>query len=137
MQEVNLTTAFEFAQDRFADAQGAVSTALSAAEASGQWPLYIKLSNNMGAVLKRLQKHGEAKELHERALSIAVEKFGADNVETYDTTGKLLSITSRAGVVQTMSYDGSGRLSSVTDNFGHQLIFSYDASGKLSSVTRQ
>jgi YD repeat-containing protein len=60
-----------------------------------------------------------------------------DGVETYDTTGKLLSITSRPGVVQTMSYDASGRLSTVTDSFGHQLILSYDSNNRLSTVTRQ
>jgi len=61
---------------------------------------------------------------------------GNDNVEQYDTTGKLLSVTSRTGVVQTMSYDSDGRLSSVSDSFGHQLNFSYDAQGHLSTVTR-
>ena len=65
-------------------------TALEAAEAGGQWPLYIKLSNNMGAVLKRLQGHGEAKELHEKALSISLEKFGADNMTATLARGNLV-----------------------------------------------
>jgi YD repeat-containing protein len=60
-----------------------------------------------------------------------------DTVETYDANGKLLTITSRAGVVQTMSYDASGRLSSVSDTFGHQLTLSYDNQNRLSTVTRQ
>jgi YD repeat-containing protein len=60
-----------------------------------------------------------------------------DNIETYDTNGKLFSITSRAGVVQTMSYDASGRLSSVTDSFGHHLSLSYDSQNRLIGVTRQ
>jgi YD repeat-containing protein len=60
-----------------------------------------------------------------------------DNVEIYDTTGRLLSLTSRAGVVQTMGYDTSARLSTVTDNFGHQLTLNYNSQGLLSSVTRQ
>jgi YD repeat-containing protein len=59
-----------------------------------------------------------------------------DSVETYDGNGKLLSVTSRAGVAQTMSYDSSGRLSGVTDSFGHGLSLSYDTQGRLSSVTR-
>lgn len=62
---------------------------------------------------------------------------GNDTVETYDATGKLLIITNRAGVVQTMAYDGSGRLSSVVDNFGHQLTLGYDTQNRLISVTRQ
>jgi len=61
----------------------------------------------------------------------------SDNVESYDANGKLLSVTSHAGVVQTMSYDSSGRLSGVTDSFGHRLSLSYDGQGRLSSVTRQ
>jgi YD repeat-containing protein len=60
-----------------------------------------------------------------------------DNVESYDTNGRLLSVTSRAGVVQTMAYDSSGHLSGVTDSFGHSLSLSYDSSDRLSSVTRQ
>jgi len=61
----------------------------------------------------------------------------SDNVETYDANGKLLSVTSRAGVVDTISYDSSGRLSRVTDSFGHGLSLSYDSQGHLSSMTRQ
>jgi YD repeat-containing protein len=62
---------------------------------------------------------------------------GNDNVEQYDATGKLLTVTSRSGVVQTMSYDGSGRLSGVSDSFGHQLILNYDGKGRLTMVARQ
>jgi len=58
-----------------------------------------------------------------------------DNAETYDANGKLLSLTNRAGVVQTMNYDGSGRLGTVTDSFGHRLSLSYDSQGRVSSVT--
>jgi YD repeat-containing protein len=61
----------------------------------------------------------------------------SDTVEAYDSTGKLLTVTSRAGVVQTMNYDTSARLSTVTDNFGHKLTLSYDPQGRLSSVMRQ
>lgn len=60
---------------------------------------------------------------------------GNDSIESYDTSGKLLSVTYRTGVVQTMSYDASGRLIGVTDSFGHQLILNYDAQGRLSAVT--
>jgi YD repeat-containing protein len=60
-----------------------------------------------------------------------------DSVETYDINGKLLSITTHNGVVQTTSYDISGRLSGVTDSFGHQLTLSYDSQNRLITVTRQ
>jgi RHS repeat-associated protein len=78
-----------------------------------------------------------------------------DNIETYNSSGVLQSITSRAGVVQTMSYDSSGLLSSVTDSFGHSLsigrsgsqvgsvtfggggtvYYGYDGSSRLSTLT--
>jgi YD repeat-containing protein len=60
-----------------------------------------------------------------------------DATEAYDTGGRLLSITKRAGVIQTMSYDTAGRLSTVTDSFGHQLVLTYDSESRLSTVTRQ
>lgn len=50
-----------------------------------------------------------------------------DSVETYDTTGRLRSIRSRAGRTQSVNYDGCGRLYSVTDVFGRSLVFGYPA----------
>ncbi len=58
-----------------------------------------------------------------------------DEVEIYDTNGRLLTITSRVGVTVTLAYDGSGRLASVTDPFGKALSFGYDASNRLSTLT--
>ncbi|MCG3201215.1 MAG: Protein RhsD [Gammaproteobacteria bacterium] len=60
---------------------------------------------------------------------------GEDAVEGYDGSGRLLSITNRAGVTQTLSYDGQGRLAVVTDAFGRTLRFGYDAQGRLASLT--
>jgi YD repeat-containing protein len=60
-----------------------------------------------------------------------------DNVEAYNTNGKLTSVASRAGVVQTIGYDSSSRLSNVTDSFGHSVTLTYDSQGRLSTVTRQ
>jgi YD repeat-containing protein len=57
-----------------------------------------------------------------------------DNVESYDVSGKLTSVASRSGVVQTMSYDGTGRLTGVTDSFGNSLTLGY-ANGRVSSAT--
>jgi YD repeat-containing protein len=44
----------------------------------------------------------------------------ADNVELYDVNGKLTSITTRSGLVQTLGSDGNGRLATVTDSHGRQ-----------------
>jgi len=40
-----------------------------------------------------------------------------DEVETYNADGTLASLTSRAGLTQTMTYDGNDRLSLVTERF--------------------
>jgi len=59
----------------------------------------------------------------------------SDNKEDYGTDGKLLSITSRGGIVQSVGYDGAGRLSVISDSFGRQLTLSYDSLGRLASLT--
>jgi RHS repeat-associated protein len=48
-----------------------------------------------------------------------------DQTETYDASGKLLSIANRAGVAQTLSYDALGRLAQVADAFGRTLTVGY------------
>jgi YD repeat-containing protein len=58
-----------------------------------------------------------------------------DSVEIYDTTGKLLTLTDRAGHTQTLSYDAAGKLTAVTDTFGRSLSFTYDASGHIVTMT--
>lgn len=65
-----------YAQDKLDEAKAVVGQALDAAEAGGELQLYMKLTNNMGAVLKKLGQSEEAYELHSRALEMATEKFG-------------------------------------------------------------
>lgn len=60
-----------------------------------------------------------------------------DDVEQYDSTGRLVSITSRSGFIQTLSYDSIGRLKGVTDSFGHGLTLTYNTQGQLSQVSQQ
>jgi RHS repeat-associated protein len=58
-----------------------------------------------------------------------------DDQELYNTSGRLLSIRTRAGETQTLTYT-SNRLAAVTDDFGHQLTFQWDtANSRLSGVT--
>jgi RHS repeat-associated protein len=60
----------------------------------------------------------------------------ADETETYDANGRLLSITSRAGIAHTLGYDPQGRLSTVTDSFGRTLTFGYGTtSQQLETLT--
>jgi RHS repeat-associated protein len=67
-----------------------------------------------------------------------------DAKETYDSSGKLISITYRNGQTETLVYtltaaqggdDDLSTLDEVTGPFGHSLSFSYDASGRLRTIT--
>ena len=67
-----------------------------------------------------------------------------DTIETYSADGKLLSLTRRDGLIQTLAYDvaaidgGDGdanTLDTVTDPAGRTLGFSYDANGRVATVT--
>ena len=58
-----------------------------------------------------------------------------DTIETYNTSGKLLSIANREGRTQTLGYDSNGRLSTVTDDVGRVLNFTYDGSSRIQTLT--
>lgn len=68
-----------------------------------------------------------------------------DDTELYGADGKLLSITNRQGLSQTMTYSDvstpssvapyPGLLIQVTDAFGHSLSFTYGADGLLATMT--
>jgi RHS repeat-associated protein len=68
----------------------------------------------------------------------------ADSTELYDAEGKLLSITNRAGLTQTLEYStiatppsiapGPGYLIRVSDAFGRQLNFTHDLFGRLATM---
>ena len=62
-------------------------------------------------------------------------RLSDDSVETYDLSGKLLSIRTREGLVATLAYNASNRLTSVTGPFGHALAFAYDSSFRVSQAT--
>lgn len=59
----------------------------------------------------------------------------SDTVETYDDTGRLLSIATRSGAITTLTYDTSGVLTTVTDSHGRQLAFTYDTNGRIHVLT--
>ncbi|PPC92422.1 MAG: hypothetical protein CTY35_12755, partial [Methylotenera sp.] len=58
-----------------------------------------------------------------------------NKVETYDVTGKLLSIADRSGYMQSFSYDSSNRIVTINDGLGRALHFSYDATNRISTLT--
>lgn len=69
--------------------------------------------------------------------SVASSRFVTpdDTVETYDGSGKLVSIATRTGFTQTLAYDAVGRLLTVSNSFGKTIRFSYDASNRIHTMT--
>ena len=58
-----------------------------------------------------------------------------NSIENYDIAGKLISISSRNGRMQTLGYDTSGRLTAVTNDTGQTLTFTYDGASRISTMT--
>jgi YD repeat-containing protein len=68
----------------------------------------------------------------------------SDDMEDYDTNGRLLSITNRGGSKQTLTYSDAttpasvapfaGLLIAVTDSFGRRLQFSYNSIGLIKQI---
>jgi YD repeat-containing protein len=59
-----------------------------------------------------------------------------DEIEVYDTQGRLVALADRAGLSQTLAYDEQGRLATVTHTLsGGTLRFTYDAVNRLSTLT--
>jgi len=62
-------------------------------------------------------------------------RSNANELETYDAQGRLLSVTSADGYTVRVRRDAVGRVSTVEDSFGRSLALGYDADGRLSSLT--
>ncbi|OGB24612.1 MAG: hypothetical protein A3I66_13435 [Burkholderiales bacterium RIFCSPLOWO2_02_FULL_57_36] len=68
-----------------------------------------------------------------------------EETELYNTSGKLVSVTSRTGVTQTLSYSDAttpvniapipGLLIRIVDTFGRQIAFSYNDARRISTMT--
>ena len=69
----------------------------------------------------------------------------SDEIEAYDASGKLQSITARNGMTQTLVYSDvstpgvprAGLLIQVADSLGRSIGFAYDAQGRITKVTDQ
>ncbi len=57
-----------------------------------------------------------------------------DSVEAYTTDGRLISLTTRAGIILTLAYDANKRLTRVADPFGHAMTFTYDTANRISQM---
>lgn len=62
-------------------------------------------------------------------------KLPDDSSETYDTTGRLLTITYPNGRIQNLNYDGDGDLQSVVTNTGELLSFTYTTDKNVETLT--
>lgn len=60
-----------------------------------------------------------------------------NDTENYDNDGKLVTVETLFGVVQTVSYDGDGRIHRVESSVGQSIEFQYDTFSRISSVTDQ
>jgi YD repeat-containing protein len=58
-----------------------------------------------------------------------------DEVEAFDSNGRLCSIANRAGLTQSLTYDSLSRIATITDPFGRTLTFSYDSDNQITSLT--
>ena len=66
-----------------------------------------------------------------------------ESEETYDSSGRLISIVQRNGLTETLEYDltiaqggddDSSTLDRVTGEFGHEITFAYDSNARLISI---
>ena len=65
-------------------------------------------------------------------------QYGETNtgtLETYDATGKLLSVRERNGRTTLLTYDTKAQLAQVSAPSGRSLTFAYDPQGRVSSIT--
>ena len=58
-----------------------------------------------------------------------------NNVERYDASGKLITITDLMGRVLSIGYDANDHLASVSDTLGNNMSFTYDGNGRINKIT--
>jgi RHS repeat-associated protein len=113
------------------------STQIQAPPAS---PIEYDVTREDGQLLRYTMQNGVINNPPGVSMRLAVTGSGFtvtdddDNVEVYNAQGVLQSITSRAGVVQTLSYT-SGVWSGVTDSFGNSLTVARNSQGSIASIT--
>lgn len=57
-----------------------------------------------------------------------------DEIETYDSQGRLRQITNRSGRAQALQYNADGKLITISDSFGRSLTLDYDSFGRVHSL---
>ena len=84
-----------------------------------------------GDVNNRLTKNVDAS----GALLGWTYRTAVDDVETYNSMGKLISVVDRSGATQVFTYDANERLARVTDSFGRVMNLAYDGVGRVTNIT--
>jgi RHS repeat-associated protein len=103
-------------------------------------PLEYDLIRDNGQTLRYTVQNGVINNQPGVSIRLAVTGSGFtvtdddDSVEVYNSAGMLQSVTSRAGVVQTISYDSNGLFHEVIDSFGNSLIVTRNAQGRIGSI---
>jgi RHS repeat-associated protein len=104
-------------------------------------PLEYDLIRDDGQIIRFTMQNGVPTSQPGVLLRLSVTGSGftvtddEDNVELYNGSGVLQSISSRANVLQTCSYDGNGNLNGVTDSFGNSLTIARNTQGSIADVT--
>jgi len=103
-------------------------------------PLEYDLIRDNGQTLRYTVQNGVINNQPGVSIRLAVTGSGFtvtdddDSVEVYNSAGMLQSVTSRAGVVQTISCDSNGLFHEVIDSFGNSLIVTRNAQGRIGSI---
>jgi RHS repeat-associated protein len=119
---------------------GTLQIQSGAAASISSSPLEYDLIRDNGQTLRYTLQNGVINNQPGVSIRLAVTGSGFtvtdddDNVEVYNSAGMLQSVTSRAGVVQTISYDSNGLFHEVIDSFGNSLIVTRNAQGSIGSI---
>jgi YD repeat-containing protein len=98
------------------------------------------LTRDDGQTLRYTLQNGVISNLPGVSIRLAVTGSGFtvtdddDNVEVYNSAGVLQSITSRAGVVQTISYDSNGLFHAAVDSFGNSVTVTRNSQNSIGSI---
>jgi RHS repeat-associated protein len=117
-----------------------ILTSAQPISSSATGPIEYDVIRDDGQTLRFTLQNGVINNQPGSSLSLAATGSGFtvtdddDNVEVYDAAGALQSITSRAGVVQTISYDSNGLFLEAVDSFGNSVIVTRNSQGGIGSI---
>jgi YD repeat-containing protein len=96
---------------------------------------YSTLIQNSDGSFTRTLKYDGTIEFDSSGLQTSrTDRNGNTTTYTYDSNGKLKTITDPIGKITTLNYN-NGKLQSITDPIGRTTIFQHDTNGNLTSIT--